>query len=162
MEAYENSLEYRLTAYLDLMFARAIGFLSAYKGGLVHDVRSDAQDVIQTAAEQIIAAEPYAPSLGAGYFSLAAENACKNLIRKRAAERKRQERIEKAHQEESIPSPESIAAGYQALAEQIRGLPEVQRLAVAERFMGFKPGELTGTAGRTRQGIARARKALAS
>lgn len=157
--AYEDTLEGRIVAYLDFMFAIACKHLSKYQAAYGLDVQSDAQDLVQEAVRRTLEASNInARKLGATYFRTVIENLCTNFVRDKKNENT------KAHNYGVMTSrvERTEQAGYLALREAVRGLSEPQRLAVVERYLGYKVGELTGSHSKSSHAIKLARKNVAA
>lgn len=157
LEAYEDTVEGRVIAYFDFMYSTAYNYLIKYHHAYGFDVEMEAQDLVQDAVRRILESDAYGLTLGAGYFRTVITNACADFIKGKRSEAMKHNNI--GLQATHIERTER--AGWIALTEAVRALPEPERLAVAERYLGYRQGELSGSQSRSSHALKRARKKLA-
>lgn len=157
LELDEDTVEYRVIAYMDFIYVTACTFLRQNAKGYGLDLIATAQDMAQSVALSTLdSKDVYAPALGASWFKTATENKCRDFLEGSRNERKR------ANQwgESNAVNSEHNLEGYYDLSAAIRTLPEAQRWAIADRY--FEEGLLPeySNPNATRQNLHRARKGL--
>jgi hypothetical protein len=153
---YEDTVEGRIIAYFDFIFITAKNFLRPYVDAYGFDLQMEAQDITQYVAEKTLASDAFGEMLGANFFKVSTENACKNFLESLVYEAKKGQ-----NWGGSTSWTTSIdRSGWLDFTASVRKLPNSQRMAVFERYLGYEMGDLSGSETGSRSGFMRARKTL--
>lgn len=142
---------------MDAMWFEAVEKTRAHTHTYGLDAEQDARDLVMTTITNIYERRPDPSKITPGYLRTAVKNTFVDFLRSRHAENRRQI----ADALWNSRTPHTDEAAWIDLLTAVKALPENEQLAIAERYYGYKPGELLGVSRvRSHQLLVQARKRL--